>query len=182
VHQPSSAYTPPALDLRGDADVSDQPTHYGVVSPEVLLAQDGLSFLQGLIAGKFPAPPIAQTLGFTLTEIAHGRAVFAGTPAFAYYNPINVVHGGWAATLLDSALGCSIHSTLKQGEAYTTLELKLNLVRAITKDTGRVLADSRLLHRGRTVGTAEAYLRDAAGKLYAHATTTCMIFPARGPG
>jgi uncharacterized protein (TIGR00369 family) len=159
--------------------VTEYPTTYGVVPPEVLLSQDGLTFLQGLIAGKYPPPPITNTLGFTLSEVEYGRALFTGVPSFAYYNPINVVHGGWTATLLDSALGCSIHSTLKQGEAYTTLELKLNLVRAITSETGRVTAEGRLLHRGRTVGTAEGYLRDAAGKLYAHATTTCMIFPAK---
>ncbi len=151
----------------------------GVVAADVLLAQDGLSFLRALIAGKYPPPPITETLGFTLTEVAHGRAVFTGMPSFRYYNPINVVHGGWSATLLDSAVGCAVHSTLAQGEAYTTLELKLNLVRAITKDTGRVMAEGRLLHRGRSVATAEGYLRDDRGKLYAHATTTCMIFPAK---
>ena len=152
----------------------------GVVPLDVLMSQDGLSFLQGLIAGKYPPPPITETLGFTLVEVEHGRAKFAGMPSFKLYNPINVVHGGWAATLLDSALGCAVHSTCAKGEAYTTLELKLNMVRAITKDTGQVFAEARILHRGRTMGTAEGYLRDAAGKLYAHATTTCMIFPAKG--
>ena len=151
----------------------------GVVPLDVLMSQDGLSFLQGLIAGKYPPPPITRTLDFTLVEVEHGRAKFAGSPSFKLYNPINVVHGGWAATLLDSALGCAVHSTCAKDEAYTTLELKLNMVRAITKDTGEVFAEARILHRGRTVGTAEAYLRDAAGKLYAHATTTCMIFPAK---
>ena len=101
-------------------------------------------------------------------------------PEFRHYNPIGVVHGGFAATMLDSALGCAIHSTLKKGEGYTTLELKVNLVRAITKDTGRLIAEGKLIHRGRTVGTADAYLRDEAGRLYAHATTTCMVFPAKG--
>lgn len=155
-------------------------TGTGVVPMDVLMSEDGLSFLQGLIAGKYPPPPITETLGFTLVEVEHGRAKFAGTPSFKLYNPINVVHGGWAATLLDSALGCAVHSTCAKGEAYTTLELKLNFVRAITKDTGQVFAEARLLHRGRTVGTAEAYLRDTAGKLYAHATTTCMILPVKG--
>jgi uncharacterized protein (TIGR00369 family) len=159
--------------------VNDQTVGVGVAPMDVILSYDGLSFLQTMIAGKLPAPPITETLGFALVEVEHGRAAFAGTPSFAYYNPINVVHGGWAATLLDSALGCAVMSTLAKGEAYTTLEIKVNLVRAITTETGRVTADARILHRGRTIGTAEAYLRDDAGKLYAHATTTCAIFPAK---
>jgi uncharacterized protein (TIGR00369 family) len=152
----------------------------GVVPPDVLLGQDGLSFLQAMIDGTFPAPPIAETLGFKLIKVDEGHALFEGVPEMRHYNPIGVVHGGYAATLLDSAVGCAVHTTLKKGEGYTTLELKLNLVRAITKDTGRVTAEGRLLHRGRTVATADGYLRDAAGRLYAHATTTCMIFPAKG--
>ena len=155
-------------------------SNVGVASPEVLLAQDGLSFLKAIIDGTQPAPPIAETLGFALAEVAEGRAVFQGFPAFRHYNPIGVVHGGYAATLLDSAVGCAVHTTLKRGEGYTTLELKLNLVRAISKETGRVSAEGRILHRGRTVATAEGYLRDEAGRLYAHATTTCMIFPMKG--
>jgi uncharacterized protein (TIGR00369 family) len=151
----------------------------GVVPRDVLLSYDGLGFLTAILEGKLPAPPIAETLGFELAEVEAGRVVFAGTPQLRHYNPIGVVHGGFTCTLLDSALGCAVHSTLAKGEAYTTLELKVNLVRAITGDTGRVAAESRLLYRGRTLGTAEAYLRDAAGKLYAHGTTTCMIFPAK---
>jgi len=152
----------------------------GVVPTDVMLSYDGLSFLKAIANGTLPAPPITETLGFTLVEVDEGRAVFAGVPEFRHYNPIGVVHGGYAATLLDSALGCAVQSTCKKGEVYATLELKLNLVRAITKDTGRITAEAHLLHRGRSVATAEGYLRDAAGKLYAHATTTCMIFPAGG--
>jgi uncharacterized protein (TIGR00369 family) len=160
--------------------VNEAASGTGVVPMDVLLSQDGLSFLRGLIAGKYPPPPITETLGFALVEVEHGRAKFAGTPSYKFYNPINVVHGGWAATLLDSALGCAVQSTCKKGESYTTLELKVNMVRAITTDTGPVFSEARIVHRGRTVGTAEAYLRDGAGKLYAHASTTCMIFPAKG--
>ncbi len=156
-----------------------EPTRFGVVSPDVLLAQDGLSFLRALIAGELPAPPIAETLGFTLTEAEPGRAAFRGTPEFRHYNPIGTVHAGFAATLLDSAVACAVHTTLAKGEAYTTLELKLNLVRPLTEKTGPVTAEGRLVHRGRTVATAEGYLKDGAGKLYAHATTTCVIFPVR---
>lgn len=153
--------------------------NYGVVPPETLLAHDGLSFLKGIIAGDLPSPPMAETLGFALVAVEHGRAVFEGVPKFEHYNPIGLVHGGFAMTLLDSALGCAVHSTLAKGDAYTTLELKVNLVRSLTADTGRVIAEGRILHRGRTVGTADATLKDAGGKLYAHATTTCMIFPAK---
>jgi uncharacterized protein (TIGR00369 family) len=162
--------------------VNEQAGRIGVAPMDVILSYDGLSFLQAMIDGKLPAPPITHTLGFALTEVEHGRAVFVGTPAFAYYNPINVVHGGWAATLLDSALGCAVMTTLAKGEAYTTLGINVNLVRAITTDTGSVTSEARILHRGRTIGTAEAYLRDEAGKLYAHATTTCAIFPAKAGG
>ena len=152
---------------------------YGVVTPEVLTSHDGLGFLKAIIAGKVPQPPICELLGFHLAEAEYGRAAFEGVPEFRHYNPISTVHGGFAATLLDSALGCAIFSTLAKGEAWTTLELKLNFVRPLTQDTGPVRAEGRLIHRGRTVATSEGDLKDGAGKLYAHATTTCMIFPAR---
>jgi uncharacterized protein (TIGR00369 family) len=151
---------------------------YGVVTPEILKDYDGLGFLQAIIAGTLPQPPVAEVLGFHLVEADKGRAVFEGVPEFRYYNPIGTVHGGFAATLLDSALGCAIFSTLLKGDTWTTLELKLNFVRALTKDTGPVYAQGRIIHRGRTVATSEGDLKDRAGKLYAHATTTCMIFPA----
>jgi uncharacterized protein (TIGR00369 family) len=159
-------------------DVTDK--KYGVVSPEVLTSYDGLDFLKGIVAGTLPNPPISELLGFHLIEIEYGRAVFEGLPEYRHYNPIGTVHGGFAMTLLDSALGCANFSTLKKGEAWTTLELKVNLVRPLSKDTGTVRAEGRLIHRGRTVATSEGDLKDRAGKLYAHATTTCMIFPAKG--
>jgi uncharacterized protein (TIGR00369 family) len=151
----------------------------GIVPLEVLTSYDGLSFLKALIAGELPPPPITETLGFTLAEAEPGRAVFRGTPEFRHYNPIGSVHAGFAATLLDSAVACAVHTTMAKGEAYTTLEIKLNLVRPLTDKTGPVAAEGRVLHRGRTMATAEGYLRDEAGKLYAHATTTCMIFPVK---
>lgn len=158
----------------------NEPVKFGVVAPDVLLSRDGLSFLKAMIAGEFPAPPIAETVGFSLVEVELGRALFTATPAFRHYNPIGVVHGGFAATLLDSCVGCAVHSTLAKGEAYTTLELKINLTRALTDKVGPVFAEGRVIHRGRQVATAEGDLKDGAGKLYAHATTTCMIFPAKG--
>jgi uncharacterized protein (TIGR00369 family) len=152
---------------------------YGVVAPEILKSYDGLGFLQGIIAGTLPQPPIAELLGFHLVEAENGRAVFEGLPEFRHYNPIGTVHGGFAATLLDSALGCAIFSTLRKGDAWTTLELKLNFVRPLTKDTGPMRAEGRIVHPGRTVATSEGDLKDRAGKLYAHATTTCLIIPAK---
>ena len=152
---------------------------YGVVSPEILKSYDGLGFLNAIAAGTLPQPPISDLMGFHLVEVEPGRAVFEGVPELRHYNPIGSVHAGFAATLLDSALGCAIFSTLHKGDAWTTLELKLNLVRGLTKDTGPVRAEGRIIHRGRTVATSEGDLKDSAGKLYAHATTTCMIFPAK---
>jgi uncharacterized protein (TIGR00369 family) len=153
---------------------------YGVVTPEALKTYDGLSFLKAIIAGTLPSPPMSEVLNFHLIEAENGRAAFEGTPEYRFYNPIGTVHGGFAATLLDSALGCAIFSTLAKGEGWTTLELKFNLVRPLTKDTGPVRAEGRIVHRGRTVATSEGDLKDRAGKLYAHATTTCMIFPVKG--
>ncbi len=154
-------------------------SNFGVVPMETLLSYDGLGFLRAIIGGTLPAPPIAQTLGFLLTQAEPNRAVFEGEPTFAHYNPIGTVHAGFAATLLDSAVACAVMTTLKKGELYTTLEIKINLVRALTRDVGIVTAEGAVLHRGRSVATAEGYLKDRAGKLYAHATTTCMIFPAK---
>jgi uncharacterized protein (TIGR00369 family) len=158
----------------------NEPEKIGVVAPEVLLATDGITFLKALIAGEHPVPPIAETLGFTLAEAEPGRAVFTGTPAYKHYNPIGTVHAGFAATLLDSCVACAVHTTLAKGEAYTTLELKINLTRALTDKVGPVRAEGRIIHRGRQIATAEGTLKDGAGRLYAHATTTCLIFPAKG--
>ncbi len=151
---------------------------YGLVPRDEIMARSGLSFLTDMAAGNLPQAPMCETLGFYLAEVKEGYACFEGLPEKRHYNPIGTVHGGLAATLLDSALGCAIFSTLAAGEAWTTLELKLNLVRPITEDTGLIRAEGRLIHRGRTVATSDGTVKDRAGKLYAHATTTCMIFPA----
>ena len=152
---------------------------FGLLGREEVIARSGLSFLSAMVSGEVPQPPIGATLGFHLAEVGEGYARFDGMPERRHYNPIGTVHGGFAATLLDSALGCAIFSTLQKGEAWTTLELKLNMVRPITEDTGVVRAEGRLIHRGRTVATSDGTLKDSAGKLYAHATTTCMIFPVK---
>jgi uncharacterized protein (TIGR00369 family) len=152
---------------------------YGVAAPETAKALGGLEFLKGIINGSQPHAPISELLGFHLIEVEEGHAVFEAVPEFRHYNPIGTVHGGFIATLLDSALGCAVFSTLAKGETWTTLELKFNMVRPLTKDTGPVRAEGRIVHRGRSVATSEGDIKDRAGKLYAHATTTCMIFPAK---
>ena|SRR5688572_12945713 len=135
----------------------------------------GLEFLQKIVAGELPPPPIAALMNFEIVELSEGRAVFAVEPKEYHYNPIGVVHGGLAATLLDSAMGCAVHSTLPAGAAYTTLEIKVNFVRPMTAETRRVRAEAKLIHLGGRTATAEGRVVDEAGKLYAHATTTCLI-------
>jgi uncharacterized protein (TIGR00369 family) len=135
--------------------------------------------MRAIAAGDVPPPPIAATLGFGIVEIEKGRAVFDGRPGREHYNPIGVVHGGYAATLLDSAMGCAVHTTLDAGEAYTTLSLETKFVRPLTQETGAVHASAEVVHRGSRHATAEARLTAVAtGKLLAHATTTCLVIPA----
>ena len=143
---------------------------------EAMTSLSGLDFMRGIASGETPAPPIARLLGFGLVKVEEGRALFSAEPGEQHYNPIGSVHGGVAATLLDSAMGAAVHSTLPQGSGYATLEVKFNLVRAITAETGRVVAEGRVIHRGKTVATVEASLRSAADdKLLAHGTSTCLI-------
>jgi uncharacterized protein (TIGR00369 family) len=124
---------------------------------------------------EMPHAPIAELVGMELVELGEGRATFALDPAERHYNPLGTVHGGIAATLLDSAMGCAVHTTLSDGERYTTLELKVNFVRAITEATGRVVASGSVIHRGGRIATAEARLADGDGRLLAHGTSTCLI-------
>ena len=145
------------------------------VLSDAVRSMAGIEFLQAIRDGRLPPAPIAQLLGMRLAEVERGHAVFEVTPAEQHYNPIGVVHGGLALTLLDSAMACSIQTRLPAGTGYTTLEVKVNLVRAITSDTGRVRAIGKIVHAGNRVATAEGRLEDAAGKLYAHGTTTCII-------
>jgi uncharacterized protein (TIGR00369 family) len=141
----------------------------------------GIDYLSQIASGTIPPPPIAVLLGFELVEVEEGRAVFAVTPGEFHYNPIGAVHGGLAATLLDSAMGCAVHSTLPAGTGYTTLEFKVNFARAITGETGRIVCEGTLIHRGRTVATAEGRVTaEETGKLLAHGTTTCLLFSANG--
>lgn len=151
---------------------------YGVASPNSIRHLSGLEFMTAIMDGRLPRPPIAQTLGFALTKVEKGLAVFTGEPRWDYLNPIGTIHGGYIATLLDSCMGCAVHTTIEPGFAYTTLEIKVNYVRAVLAGTGKVMAEGRVIHAGRRAATAEGRLVDSAGKLYAHATTTCIIMPA----
>ena len=136
----------------------------------------GLEYLRAIARGELPAAPMANLLSFDFHEIEEGRVVFECVPAEYHYNPIGAAHGGLACTLADSAMGCAVHTKLPAGAGYTTLEIKTNLLRPITVETGRLLCEGRAIHVGGRVATAEARLTDEAGKLYAHATTTCMVF------
>jgi uncharacterized protein (TIGR00369 family) len=143
------------------------------------LTMTGLEYINAVAEGRVPPPPIAVVMRFRPVEIEEGRAVFEGEPGEEHYNPIGVVHGGYAATLLDSALGCAVHTTLPAGVGYTSLGLEAKYVRPITRDTGRVLCAANVLYRGRRQATAEATMTAAeSGKLLAHGTTTCMILTA----
>ena len=154
-----------------------QPERGGVGTREQFEGLTGLEALRRMIAGEVPAPPIAYTMDFFLMEVEAGRAVFQGWPLFKHYNPLGGVHGGWYATVLDSALGCAVHTTMGVGERYTTLELKLNLLRAMQDgQPQRVRAIGRVRHRGRQTASAEADLVGPDGRLYAHASTTCLVF------
>jgi len=147
--------------------------------PAVARELSGLDYLRGILRGDLPAAPIAATLGFTISEVDHGRAVFIGTPDRFVYNPIGVVHGGYAATLLDSAMGCAVHSTLPAGKAYTTIDLSISLVRSLTERTGPIRSEAKVIHVGGSVVTAEGRIVGADGTLYAHATTTCLVLSPR---
>lgn len=148
----------------------------GVADREQLRERSGMEFLQGIGSGALPPAPIAELLGITPISVAPGLAIFQGIPSLVHYNPSGVVHGGYAATLLDTAVGCAIHTLLPAGKGYTTLELKVNYIRAMTDKTGPVRAEGKVVNLGGQVGIAEGRITDANGKLLAFATTTCLVF------
>jgi uncharacterized protein (TIGR00369 family) len=149
----------------------------GTIPHADLTEHSGLELLQRMIAGQYPAPPMAALLNFTLVEVGDGRAVFVGLPSERHLNPLGAVHGGWAATIMDSALACAVQTTLQKGDAYSTAEFKVNLTRPIMPGTGEVVCEGRIVHRGRTLAVSEATLKDKNGKLLAFGTETCSIFP-----
>lgn len=151
---------------------------HGTVSAEQRKELTGMEFVEGLVSGALPLNTIARTLGYDVTEATEGRVVVTITPTGDHLNPAGTVHGGLTATLLDSCMGLAVQTTLEKSEAQTTLEFKISLVRPITPETGPIRAEGVVLNRGRRIGTAEGRVTDGKGRLLAHGTTTCMIFPA----
>jgi uncharacterized protein (TIGR00369 family) len=150
---------------------------YGVFPAEEARRLTGYELFQRVLIGTLPRALISRTLEFELTEVEKGRVVFAGRPRIDFYNPIGSVHGGYAATLLDSCMGCAVHTMLPAGTGYTTLEIKVNYDRALTENTGLVRAEGKVLTAGKRIATAEGRLFDSENRLCAHATTTCLVFP-----
>lgn len=156
--------------------MTDAAARWADIGPlEQLKQLGGLAFLQNVVNGTYPTPPISATLGFRFVEVESGRAVVAMTPHSGHYNLIQTVHGGVHATRLDTVMATAILSTLPVGQGFTTLELKINYVRPMTAATGEVRAEGRIINVGRTIALAEGRLTDGAGKLIAHGTTTCLI-------
>ena len=155
----------------------------GVSRPDQVAGKTGMEMMQAMLRGELPYPPIAKTLDFTLVQVGEGTAIFQGTPGPAHLNPMGTIHGGWYATLLDSALGCAVHTLMPVGRGYTTAELGVNLVKAINMNKApRVRAEGKVIHCGRQLATAEARLYGPDGTLYAHATTTCLVFEMKPAG
>ena len=153
----------------------------GVARPDQIAGKTGLEMMEAMLRGEIPYPPIAKTLSFQILEVSHGRALFQGAPLYEHLNPMGGIHGGWFATLLDSALGCAVHTTMPAGRGYTTAELGVNLVKALSPKVQRVRAEGKVIHAGRQLATAEARLYGPDGTLYAHATTTCLVFELKKP-
>jgi uncharacterized protein (TIGR00369 family) len=149
----------------------------GVIAPAVLGSMSGAQLFQAIHRGELPSIWIGETLNFVPIEITDEQAVFQGQPQTAHLNPLGSIHGGWYCTLLDSALGCCIHQRLPAGKGYTTLELKVNMTRALSPKVERVRAIGKVIHLGGQVATSEASLVGPDGKLYGHATSTCLVFP-----
>jgi uncharacterized protein (TIGR00369 family) len=149
---------------------------YGVVTVDQQRTMSGLEFVQGLVTGALPLNSMAETLGYDIVEVSSGSVVVTAEPSAAHRNPTGTVHGGLAATLLDSCMGLAVHSTLDRGFGQTTLEFKISLVRPVTPETGLVRAEGKVVSRGRRIGTAEGRPPAAEGRILAHGTTTCLIF------
>lgn len=148
----------------------------GQDTSEARRMMSGLEYLQKMLAGEVPPPPMRHLIEFTLIEVSEGRAVFTITPEERYYNGLGICHGGVAATVLDSALGCAVNSMMPAGRIFTTLEMKINYVRPIKREVGEMLCEANVVHVGARVATAEGRIVDRDGKLYAHGTATCMLF------
>jgi uncharacterized protein (TIGR00369 family) len=143
------------------------------------MAEDGMSFLRGMVNGRHPVAPYADTMGIELVEVEEGRVLFVGTPSEPYLNPIGVIQGGWAATILDGAMAHCVHTTLNAGETYTSLEMKISFVRPVLPSSGILRCEGKVIHRGSRTATSEGRLFDERGRLLAHGSETCIIFPAK---
>jgi len=143
---------------------------------EIAKKMSGNNFLEGVLKGELPGPPVAATLDFHPLSLEIGKVSFEFIPQEFHYNPLGSVHGGVISTILDTVMGCALHSKLSQGIAYTTLELKVNFIKAVTEKSGRMIAEGRLIHSGKTTALIEADLKNEKGILYAHGTSTCMLF------
>jgi uncharacterized protein (TIGR00369 family) len=159
-----------------ESDVRQRLGFAGPVPREQATGLTGLQLFDAIFAGDLPYPPIGETLDFIPVHMAPGLAVFQGKPMQRHYNPLGTVHGGWFCTLLDSAAACAVHTTLPAGKGYTTLEIKVNMLRALTDAVPLVRAEGKVIHAGKQVATAEARIVGPDGRVYAHATTTCLIF------
>ncbi len=155
----------------------------GVVSRDVATGVAGIDFLKGLRDGTHPAPPFAVETDVWIAEVEHGRVVFEATPSARFYNPLGTVHGGWISTLLDSAMACAVHSTLKAGQAYTTAAMTINFVRPVFENTGRLRCEGKIIDAGGRIATSEGRVWDEAGTLIAHGSETCLLMtaPATAP-
>lgn len=158
--------------------MTQQNTIYGVTPMREIAGLSGLAFLEAIRDGRLPAATICKGLNYALTLVEPGRAIFEGEPSAEHLNPVGTVHGGWAATLLDSAMACAVHSLVKQGQLYTSLEMKVHFTRPILPGMGVLSCEGRIVHNGGRVATSEGFLRDREGKLLAHGTETCLIFDA----
>jgi uncharacterized protein (TIGR00369 family) len=173
-------------DSRGDVNMQEQITTpreggdglFGLVPLDVASRQSGIDFLRAMMSGTYPSPPAAGTAGIWITEVEFGRVVFEARPSERFYNPLGTVHGGWISTLLDSAMGCAVHSTLEAAQLYTTVDMTISFVRAVSANTGKLRCEGKIVHSGSRIGTAEGRVWDQMGKLLAHGTETCIILPA----
>ena len=159
------------------SDMIPEDARIGSIDPPLFASHSGLELLQMMAEGKLPGPPIAKIMNFILSEVEEGRAVFRGSPDFTHYNPAGTVHGGWPATILDSAMSCAVQTMLPKGIVFTTAEFKINMVRPIFDTTGEVTCEGKIIHCGRTIATSEGRLIRSDGKLLAHGSCTCAIFP-----
>ena len=161
---------------------SQLPALFGVVPAATALQTDGLTFLRNMISQHYPSPPFAETSDIWLVVAEHGRVLFEALPATRFLNPLGTIHGGWTSTLLDSAMGCAVHSTLKPGYGFTTVDMTVSFVRAVLPTSGKLTCEGKIIHSGGRIATAEGRVIDAAGKLIAHGSETCMILKAPAEG